>query len=191
MKSFINYFKDYNLFNQFMYSLKGQLISFTIKFSQFKIIKRRISFYYNCKKDDEIPPEPWYERIVRMFTGCPSPYYYDYSIPNPNQHTLDEVIFEIKQYYGYSSRASSLISFSRSSYLSHSGYMYTPIGTDKMSKRRIYINKSLSAKGFVNPPVVGSRSRGDSLSLIQNTPNLHSRKVQIAPSMEDSNQLFQ
>lgn len=78
----------------------------------------------------------------------------------------------------------------RSSCLSHSGFIHALITSEKSSKRRIQFNKSLSAKGFVNNTIDRTRSRGDSLSLFTNTPNLHYRKTQVAPSMEDSNPTF-
>lgn len=74
----------------------------------FLTISKRVEYYYGRKPNDPIPKENCLHRIARKtFTNKPSPYHYDYGVKFPTLKQRDNMVFLIKQSFGYSIRSAN------------------------------------------------------------------------------------
>lgn len=67
-----------------------------------------MEYYYERKPNDPIPKESCLHRITRKaFTNKPSPYHFDYGVKFPTLKQRDNMVFLIKQSFGYSIRSAN------------------------------------------------------------------------------------
>lgn len=107
VKSLCNTINSCDAYNNFFNQLRNQLIEFILNPNMYNNMVKRRTFYYENGINAIPPPEPCFSKLIRnTFTKKPSPYHYDFScIPNPKG--MEEMLFSVRQRFGYSSRRSS------------------------------------------------------------------------------------
>lgn len=55
----------------------------------------------------KVPSECCCYKIIRIFNDEPSPYHFDYYLSKPTSHNIDNLLFQLKQAYGYAKRTST------------------------------------------------------------------------------------
>lgn len=113
MKDFLSYFQESHDFNLFISSFKNFLIELTMKQCNYEIIKNRMKFYYDHINYDNrktlvVPKESCFNKAIRIcFTSRPAPYHYDYCSLTNREKGFDDMLFLLRQVFGYSCRNSS------------------------------------------------------------------------------------
>lgn len=114
IKSFIAILKENTNFSSFLYQFKKEVVLFVFLPSDYQRINQRNTFYYENNTLKLKPPkEECCEYLHRViFTRQPNPYYYDYFPMNSDiKDGKSNLLFMLKQSYGYSSRMESITNY--------------------------------------------------------------------------------
>lgn len=140
-------------------------------------------FYYNHKAEFLSDPiESCADKCYRViFTNDPPPYHYDYCPPVIKQkNAMDEVIYYIKQKYGYSSRKSSYNFGSFALILKKSSLLNNNANANASDRKITDINrfnyKKSSGNYQFNSFIVPGRSSSRPVSPIQEKLENHPKK---------------
>lgn len=55
----------------------------------------------------KVPSECCCNKLIRFYNNEPSPYHFDYYLAKPTSHNIDNLLFQLKQAYGYAKRTST------------------------------------------------------------------------------------
>lgn len=88
-----------------VYTLKAQIIKTIIGYEEFTLIERRRLYFYDSEIIGMPPPKEDCLGIMKrhFVTHKPPPYYYNYS-PYVHKQNVEDIVFSIRQRYGYSIR---------------------------------------------------------------------------------------
>lgn len=191
LKAFIRHFHVSLQFSGFLCEFKNQIIKLIFGSQLYNTISSRL-FYYNHKSEFLSDPiETCADKFYRvLFTNDPPPYHYDYCPPVTKQkNAMDEVIYFIKQKYGYSSRKSSFnfgsfaLSMKKSSLLNYNNS--ANVSERKLSDaNKMKTKKSPSANYMLNSIVARRKSSLRPVSPIKERLEMFSNKSinKVSPS---------
>lgn len=115
VRALIKYLTSEISFIKKLEELKKWIIKQTIGKYCYKIIDKKVKFYYLYGNTMNTPPESCYDYLYRAtFSHYPEPYKCDYFIQTPTDKSKDEMIVALRQKFGYAYRCSST-NMSRSS----------------------------------------------------------------------------
>lgn len=106
LSDFTTYILAQPLLFNLLYLIKTQIITLIIKKEIYTIIKKKISYYRKFVNDEEViqPKESCCQSFQRrFFTDYPPKYYYNYC-PFYHKRNGDDLLFVVRQRYGYSVR---------------------------------------------------------------------------------------
>lgn len=122
LKVFTEYLKNSIAFSDVIKSLRKDIMKITLELINVEDILLRKIFYNKIMKEnvkDERnnilyhPKESCMNHLYRVIFTCkPNPYHYDFSIQTSPEKVENDVIFQIKQRFGYSKRGSSTCFYS-------------------------------------------------------------------------------
>lgn len=122
LKVFIEYLKNSIGFSDVIKSLRKDIMKITMELINVEEILYRKIFYNNIIKENiknetnnklYYPKESCINHLYRIIFTCkPNPYHYDFSIQSSVEKVENDVIFQIKQRFGYSKRGSSTCFYS-------------------------------------------------------------------------------
>lgn len=119
IKVFIQFMKHSPFFTGTISLLRGELINKTIGEKNYHIIKKKMHYYYYIKDkennnnndyndynedDSESCLTRFYDRYI---LHRPSYYYADYTLLHPKDKDIEDIVYMIRQKYGYSQRSHS------------------------------------------------------------------------------------
>lgn len=99
------------------------MINFALNDHVYCIVYNKIRIFYQENFAIQIPSESCCDKIKRrLFTDEPSPYYFDYGIPNPSNQTINQMIMKLCHIYGLPDGRQTFTQYSMvsHSYTSHS-----------------------------------------------------------------------
>lgn len=136
-KSFICHFQDAVRFSVFSEK-------------DYKIITDKINFYYSHRKDDVVPTESCTSKFFRkLLTKRPSPYTFNFGLINCTEKSKENVIYTIKQSYGYGSRISNAYSLTPSGKIIQSNHNFSKCSSSGRARSR---TNTLCYADFVMKP---------------------------------------
>lgn len=116
----------------------------------YNIITNKINFYYSHRKDDVTPPESCGSKLLRkLLTKRPSPYTFNFGLINCTEKSKENVIYTIKQTYGYGSRISNAFSLTPSGKLIQSNHNFSKCSSSCRARSR---TNTLCYADFVMKP---------------------------------------
>lgn len=139
IRAFMNIFINSTSYEDYVDCLKNILINLTIGNDYFEVIQKRVEFYYIKGNEYAKPPfEPLLSKLHRkLFTNHPAPYHYDYFIHNPKRSSLSEMIFTLRQDFGYSYRSNTIDSESKLLLAKSSSSVRTSCSSYSYTKKKI------------------------------------------------------